>query len=149
MSDRGLAYDEWVEQWIDEMKEHPIYQKKVRDAVAAVTKRHASLPPSWSKQYDMKPVTNNRATLTGVVYSDSSGQFLEVVTHQGFNFHYQFEADFERDWDILTDTPANQTERNIPAADPVYGCTCTKCGEYYEHAEAREGFRCYSCRSFE
>lgn len=32
------------------------------------------------------------------------------------------------------------------AAEPVYGVICTRCNEWYEHAEKKSGFVCYGCR---
>lgn len=40
------------------------------------------------------------------------------------------------------------TDPMLFAADPVeYGVNCSRCNEYYEHAERVEGFTCYPCRS--
>lgn len=41
------------------------------------------------------------------------------------------------------------TIQTFKAAPPVYGAVCSKCGDYNEFAEVKEGFRCGPCRSWE
>ena len=36
----------------------------------------------------------------------------------------------------------------VTAKQVQYGCTCTECNEIYPHAEVRDNFVCYSCKSY-
>lgn len=59
------------------------------------------------------------------------------------------------DWKKLADEftkhqkLAKETGKPVVVAKRVqYGCNCTECNEHYPHAEVRDNFVCYSCKSY-
>ncbi len=42
---------------------------------------------------------------------------------------------------------AATTKREMKVAPVVYGCMCTKCNDWYPHAEKQDKFVCFGCKT--
>lgn len=52
------------------------------------------------------------------------------------------------DFDFIDEYIPKEDADDYPVIVKRYGCTCSKCGEFYPHAEVTDGFKCWSCRNF-